>query len=297
VAVLPHYSPGYPDWDIGEQPRLLALLQSAAASRGAAPAPIAVLESGMLRPKKSLLAVFGLTRQTDRIRRLTDLVPCTNCSYAPCLYRRAPYRRAAVASNPELAGSADTDADSDGSGQTSGTMTAPSAAAAVVSPLVPDADYSINEKALRRWSHERLSVETSHDGSIHATFRYDGTTCTNMGRPMTFHYRVALAPASDRYRILEQRCDPAPGDEGHTFMCQYRTNAAQLMASIAQERPLLGRPLDAVLTWTRSHASAGCYCEPDSRQHKWGLVLETLHYALAKGLVRAAGPDAEGRVS
>jgi hypothetical protein len=27
---------------------------------------------------------------------------------------------------------------------------------------------------------------------------------------------------------------------------------------------------------------AGCYCEPDSRQHKWGLVLETIHYALAR---------------
>ena len=24
VAVLPHYSPGYPDWDIDEQPRLLS---------------------------------------------------------------------------------------------------------------------------------------------------------------------------------------------------------------------------------------------------------------------------------
>jgi hypothetical protein len=29
-------------------------------------------------------------------------------------------------------------------------------------------------------------------------------------------------------------------------------------------------------------ASAGCYCEPESRLHKWGLVLETIHYALAR---------------
>ena len=26
---------------------------------------------------------------------------------------------------------------------------------------------------------------------------------------------------------------------------------------------------------------AGCYCEPASRKHKWGLVLETIHFALA----------------
>jgi hypothetical protein len=27
---------------------------------------------------------------------------------------------------------------------------------------------------------------------------------------------------------------------------------------------------------------AGCYCEPNSRKHKWGLVLETIHYALVQ---------------
>ena len=44
----------------------------------------------MLRPKKSLLAVFGLTRHIDRVRRLTDLVPCENCSFLTCQYRRSP---------------------------------------------------------------------------------------------------------------------------------------------------------------------------------------------------------------
>ena len=32
-------------------------------------------------PKKSLLAVFGVTRHVDRVRRLTDLIPCENCSF------------------------------------------------------------------------------------------------------------------------------------------------------------------------------------------------------------------------
>ncbi len=25
-----------------------------------------------------------------------------------------------------------------------------------------------------------------------------------------------------------------------------------------------------------------CYCEAESRAHKWGLVLETIHFALAR---------------
>jgi len=28
-------------------------------------------------------------------------------------------------------------------------------------------------------------------------------------------------------------------------------------------------------------SSTGCYCDEASRAHKWGLVLETIHYALA----------------
>ena len=78
MAVLPHYSPGYPEWDIAEQPRLLELIRRT--RNQSLPAAIDVLESGMLRPKKSLLAVFGLTQHTERVRRLTDLVPCENCS-------------------------------------------------------------------------------------------------------------------------------------------------------------------------------------------------------------------------
>jgi hypothetical protein len=225
LAVLPHYSPGYPEWDIAEQPRLLELFRPGLTA-------LEALDSGMLRPKKSLLAVFGLTRHTDRVRRLTDLNPCQSCSFHPCQFRRAP-------------------------------------------------TYNVNLKALRRWAAERLSLEDREDG-VDAVFRYDGTTCSNMGRPLTFYYGVKLGAREDGYPIREQWCGPAPGDTGHTYMCKYLSGAAPLMAAIAAEKPLLGRRLDEVLTWKRDICSAGCYCEPASREHKWGLVLETIHYALAQ---------------
>lgn len=240
VAVLPHYSPGYPEWDIGEQGRLLELFGDALPER------LEALESGMLRPKKSLLAVFGLTRHVERVRRLTDLVPCENCSLAGCGFRRAPYQREAM-----------------------------------FAPLARDANYGVNRKALRRWAAERLKLDPREDGGVDAVFRYDGTTCSNMGQPLAFYYGVKLGPRDDGYRIQEQWCGPAPGDVGHTFMCKYRTDADRLMAAIAADRPLLGRRLDEVLTWQRQSCSAGCYCEPASREHKWGLVLETIHFALA----------------
>ncbi len=93
IAVLPHYSPGYPDWDISEQQALHALIGA-----DALPGALDVFESGMLRPKKSLLAVFGLTRFVDRVQRLSDLVPCENCSSrrVPVPTRAVRPRRAAA---------------------------------------------------------------------------------------------------------------------------------------------------------------------------------------------------------
>lgn len=254
MAMLPHCSPGYPGWDIAEQPRLLNLMKRT--HRHLFPSPVEVFDTGMLRPKKTQLAVFGLTRHTERLRRLTDLVPCENCSFGPCQFRRAPYLRAPQSCGEQVS--------------------------VRIAPLDQDAEYTVNRKALKRWTEERLSLRVNEDGSLDALFRYDGTTCTNMGRPLTFHYSVKLGPRADGYPIREQRCTPAQGDEGHTHMCRYLDNPSQLMDAIDCEKPLNGKRLDAVLSWRREPSSAGCYCEPASRDHKWGLVLETIHYALVQ---------------
>src|SRR5207247_665029 len=50
MAVLPHYSPGYPEWDIVQQPRLLELIKQT--RQHALPRPVETLDSGILRPRK-----------------------------------------------------------------------------------------------------------------------------------------------------------------------------------------------------------------------------------------------------
>ncbi len=94
LIAVPHYSPGYSGWDVADQNKLFALI-----TRGMTrpfPESLEVLESGMLKPKKSQLAVFGLTPRTPRALAAARLVPCHRCSFAPCQYRRAPYRPASV---------------------------------------------------------------------------------------------------------------------------------------------------------------------------------------------------------
>lgn len=249
MAVLPHYSPGYPEWDIGEQRDLARLFDP-----GRLPGTFEVLESGMLRPKKSLLAAFGVTNRIDRVRPLTGLLPCETCSFGPCAYRRAPYR-----------------------GTVRDPQSEPADARASQAPA-----YGTSVKALRRWASERLTFGERQDGGLDAVFRYEGSTCSNMGRSLHFEYRVTLGPRSDGFPIRAQTCRAVDGDDGFRSMCEYVRAGDPFIRAIGEEMPLLGRPLGDVLSWQRPQLGPGCLCESSSRQHKWGLVLETIHYALTQ---------------
>jgi hypothetical protein len=267
MAVLPHYSPGYGGWDVSDQGPLFDLVRKT--RDHALPADVRVLESGMLQPKKSLLAVFGYTRRLDKVKALPGLVPCENCSFSPCQYRRMPYRNSLpqMEDVSRLQPKAPEQASNNGSTHTG---------------LNNNAAYTVNPRALRKWSHDRLHLRRLEDGSIHAEFRYEGTTCSNLGRSIECDYHVKLDSRENGYRLRELSCAPSSLDTGFREMCEYLTNAAGLAASIAREKPLLGRPLDDVLSWHRPYSPAGCYCDLESRNHKWGLVLEVIHYTLAQ---------------
>jgi len=92
MAALPHFSPGYSGWNIAEQIPLWNVFQKHFAENF--PGALEVLESGMLRPKKSQLAVVGLTRDLEKARHFARLIPCEQCALPDCRYRRAAYKRA-----------------------------------------------------------------------------------------------------------------------------------------------------------------------------------------------------------
>ena len=276
-AALPHYSPGYSGWDVADQIKLWNLLRQKGAPHF--DGKLEVLETGMLRPKKSLLAVVGVTRYVDKVQHLKNLVPCESCSLPGCQYRRAPYRHAPPQIEDVRALLSNLSENLDVQNN--------------VSALKTNAKYTINPRALGKWSQERLHLEFSRDGTVEARFRYEGTTCSNMGRALEFDYRVRLAPPEDDYRILEMHCAPAPGDTGHQFQCEYLNDAETLMRAIAGEKPLLGRPLNEVLNWKREYNPSGCFCDLPRREHKWGLVLEVIHYALVRREKELANGQAE----
>ena len=277
MTVLPHYSPGYTGWEITDQIKLWNLIRPQ--NGHALPGAFEVMHSGMLRPKKSLLAVFGISRDLARARSLVKLVPCENCSLPGCPYRRAPYKSflPQIEDVRRLQGSV---RDFFERAERANSM------------LDHQAKYSVNERALRKWAAERLKLTVQPDGSIEARFHYEGSTCSNMGRPLEFDYRIILSPAADGHRILEAACAPAPGDTGHTAMCEYLLDGPAFMGRLGKEKPLLGRPLNEVLTWSRPYNPSACYCSEDSRQHKWGLVLEVIHHTLVQQ-EKAAGKNGQ----
>ncbi len=267
MAVLPHYGPGYSGWDISDQIKLWELIRQKA--NRDFPGDIQVLDTGMLRPKKSLLAVFGITRHLDTVRNLATLIPCENCSLPGCQYRRAPYRH----SPPQI---------EDVRRFQGGAVEKPKAPITAGATLNHNARYTVNSRALQKWSQERLQLKFLADRSVAARFRYEGTTCSNLGQPLAFDYEVKLGPPGDGYRILATDCVPASGDSGHQYQCEYLNNAESLMSSMANEKPLLGKPLNEVLAWERPYDPSGCYCDAARRAHKWGLVFEVIHYALVR---------------
>jgi hypothetical protein len=277
AAALPHYSPGYSGWDISDQIKLWHLLRQSGARHF--DGRLEVLETGMLRPKKSLLAVMGITRHLEKARSLARLIPCEACALSDCQYRRAPYRHAP----PQIE---DVRALMSHAWDNFGNRNH-------IPVLQIGAGYTLNPRALEKWSKERLRLEFSRDGGVEAGFRYEGTTCSNLGRALEYDYRVKLAPPEDHFRILEMHCAPAPGDTGAQFQCEYLNHAEALLRAIADEKPLLGRPLNAVFTWQREYNPSGCFCDRARREHKWGLVLEVIHFALVRRETELAHGQAE----
>ena len=179
------------------------------ASAAPLPGPLEVLDSGMLRPKKSLLAVFGLTAP----RRAADAPARPRARASAARSRRASTggRRIAAARRDRR--------------RARSTSRPPTQSATTPlrrqSWIRPRPTRSTRRRCAAGRA-ERLTLTPRDDGTIDALFRYEGTTCTNMGRPLRFDYHVQLGPRDDG--LSDPRpsaAGPAADDTGYTHMCRY----------------------------------------------------------------------------
>jgi hypothetical protein len=63
-------------------------------------------------------------------------------------------------------------------------------------------------------------------------------------------------------------------------MCSYLQDAEAILEKIRVPPALHDSSLAKVLEWSPQASPAGCLCAQSSRDHKWRIVLQTLHYSL-----------------
>jgi hypothetical protein len=84
LTALPPLAPGCSDWDLTDQAVLFGMF-------GGMTGSLSMLDSGMLRPKNSMLAVVGLTPHVLPQPYPTQAEACLWCDLSPCAFRRAPH--------------------------------------------------------------------------------------------------------------------------------------------------------------------------------------------------------------
>ena len=165
AAALPHYSPGYSGWDISDQIKLWNLLRQNGIQHF--DSRLEVLESGMLGPGTRCWPSWASRAVWKRRGASPD------ASFRSLLVAQVPVSPRVLPART-----------------TANRRRAHVAAARVgefneinqLPVLNTGAQYTLNAWALEKWSRERLRLELSRDGGLEAGFRYEGTTCSNLGQ-------------------------------------------------------------------------------------------------------------------
>lgn len=88
LGLGPGYSPGYDGWDLADQVAVVGgLIGAAPHGLASLPGALSLLDSGMLEPKNSLVATFGLTRRPEAADRQWQRHSCSWCSLTGCTLR------------------------------------------------------------------------------------------------------------------------------------------------------------------------------------------------------------------
>jgi hypothetical protein len=141
--------------------------------------------------------------------------------------------------------------------------------------------YAFPEKTLALWRDKRLTLTPISEDELHAKFCMEGSTCNNMGVPLEFDFHIVLNRESTRaYRITAASCEPAANHQGYREMCAFLDKSDGFMAQLRSHRPMIGELLKDALKWNPQVSPAGCLCTRANQDHKWRIVLQTIHYTL-----------------
>lgn len=82
-ALMPYNGPGYNNWDLMGMCQLFDILEASSPDA----MPVAVNESGMLTPSKSMMLVYALAARASARSLESSLIQCSRCAMRGCAYR------------------------------------------------------------------------------------------------------------------------------------------------------------------------------------------------------------------
>ena len=155
-----------------------------------------------------------------------------------------------------------------------------------------DWPYDIAPKPLQKWANQRVSFDHSDDGLLDVTFRFDGSTCTNLGKPLAVDFVVSLRAAEGDWQIRAARCAPAVDDDGCAATCAAMASPDSFYERIRDFAPIAGRTLDEALAWSPDIEYSGCLCSEGNLNHKWRNAIQAIHLAVTTRHQRQEKKDA-----
>lgn len=149
----------------------------------------------------------------------------------------------------------------------------------------PSIQYPVAERAIRKWSAERLERIDDENGQLHLLFRYRGSTCTNGGSPFEAHLHVRVGSwCAPQDAVVESAWIEIPDNQrGPAGAMCAAVRDGGFFDRLAEPAEFSGSRLEEVILEDVPVNYAGCFCAPPMVNEKWKLALSTVHYALATG--------------
>ena len=142
--------------------------------------------------------------------------------------------------------------------------------------------YHINERTLKKWAHEHLSVEPAKNGVVSFAFKYEGSTCSSGGIEIDSRIVIVLEKDKDNYIIKDANIEVCFEDDGMQRTCSFQEKGPEFLRKNISVTKIVGQNLEDVLQSDESCNPAGCFCSPANVMHKWYIALNTIDYYLHK---------------
>jgi hypothetical protein len=144
-------------------------------------------------------------------------------------------------------------------------------------------DYPVAERALIKWTKERLKLIEVSEKFCHYRFEMDGSTCSNGGVEFKAFLHANISPPPQS--LIEKAWIEIPEEEQASaahMCCCFKSGPKERQTyfeSLKKDASFTGESLENEILKELPLNHAGCLCYQPMINQKWKMALSTIHYA------------------